>query len=392
MARVETGYPDEMVFRSGGGCAAIFGVPILLIGLGILSLPFWAQEEKEKGELPPVAVLFFGLPFTLGGFALTFGRKGVIIDRRTRRVTEWKGALGLNRKKAHRIDAFDSVSLTRKVRMGNNNRRETFYPVGLAGSGKTAAIEIEKVAAYEAGQKLAEELAKFLDFKIIDTATSTRIVREAGTMDESLRDRIQREGTEVELSEQPADARLQYEVRGKEIQFEIPPTGYNKAHYTMIVVGLILPLAAGAFLTAMLLGKDAPEGVTRWLVSAFLAGAFILLAPAALVGGAIRTATKRVTVTVSPETLRVAEKAFLLDREYRIPADELEELRIGSASAIAGDNAFTVHDQRGRITTSLAQGKVILARSDRVMVTFGQGLSDEELRWLKAVIEKTLTV
>ena len=47
MARVETGYPDEMVFRSGGGCAMIIGIPMLLIGLGILSLPLWAKEEAS---------------------------------------------------------------------------------------------------------------------------------------------------------------------------------------------------------------------------------------------------------------------------------------------------------------------------------------------------------
>ena len=92
MKFIDTGNPHTLQTRRGGGLALIFGLPFLAFGLFIGSLSFgWFPSE---GTPPPWFVCaIFGSVFTLIGVALTFGRSGMVIDRRKGTVMYWYGLL-----------------------------------------------------------------------------------------------------------------------------------------------------------------------------------------------------------------------------------------------------------------------------------------------------------
>ena len=81
-------------------------------------------------------------------------------------------------------------------------------------------------------------------------------------------------------------------------------------------------------------------------------------------------------VDVSPRELRVEQTGLLRTSTTIVPTEELEELEVVGAGALQGS--------RSRPTFGSAQ--VIVARSDRAMVAFGNGLSPAELKWMRAVI------
>jgi hypothetical protein len=66
MAYTDQGDPDLLVFQSGGGLLALFGLPFLLTGLFVIALTLGLVNIQ--GEVPP---LYFGLPF--GGIFAAVG-------------------------------------------------------------------------------------------------------------------------------------------------------------------------------------------------------------------------------------------------------------------------------------------------------------------------------
>ncbi|MCX7805529.1 MAG: hypothetical protein N3A38_10120, partial [Planctomycetota bacterium] len=101
----------------------------------------------------------------------------------------------------------------------------------------------------------------------------------------------------------------------------------------------------------------------------------------AVAGGTIRAAVSRTTVEASPRELRVTVKGILLSKTTSIPADELEELLIGKAEGA-----------KKKGPSFVPGGEALLARSDKATLSFGAGLSREELEWIRSAITKMLAL
>ena len=98
MKEIITSDPDVLKFQTGGGCLMLFGLPFLLTGLFVLSIPL--NVLPLEGTPPPWYVAVpFGAVFFLVGFGLMFGRKVVTLDRRQKRLTtEQRAIVTLKRK------------------------------------------------------------------------------------------------------------------------------------------------------------------------------------------------------------------------------------------------------------------------------------------------------
>jgi uncharacterized membrane protein len=193
--------------------------------------------------------------------------------------------------------------------------------------------------------------------------------REAGTLDESLRDRLLRTGQKVELPEKPEGCRARFHVAGDQLVIDLPPAGFGVAQIGMMVVGLVFPaLVCLVFLGPMSAGTPPPLFFT-----VFIGLFFVLLPLAGFWGPAIMSATARDRITVSSDALQVERRGMLFTKTTRIPMDEMEELEVAKGAG------------SGRSLT-WGSGPAILARSDRASVGFGGGLSEKEVRWLYDVI------
>lgn len=375
MPRVESNDPDRMVYRTGGGCLVLFGLPFFLAGLFVMASPFLAEELRPKdsksGKPMPVALaVVMGGAFAALGAGLMFGRGGKELDRRTDSLTAWWGLLVPFSRKTYCLSDFERVALSREVRRSKNSTY-TVFPVRVHGPGGVK-VTLEEPRDANAARALAEEVAKFLSRPLADTSLGTEVVRQPGELDESVRARTRRTGERPAVPLPPAGQRCRTRVVADTLCVEMPPRGVSTRH---AVFGVLAAGIAAFFLLAMVLpialDERMPGGVKAFAI-AFIGFLFIAVPLLLALWSAARAARLRKAVEVSPRELRVITHSVLRDRTVVIPCDELEELAIVPVGTVPGALA--------------GRGEAILARSDRATACFGEGLSHDELLWLRAVI------
>jgi len=378
LGRVRSSDPDVMIYRSGGGCLAVFGLPFLLIGLSVMAAPFLASSGKAA---PPwYGAVPFGAVFATVGAALVFGRSGTILDRRGGSVTTWWGLLVPFRRTVRPLADFQSVVIAREVRRSKNSTY-TVYPVRLTAQG-TPHVEVQEPRDEHAARSVGEELARFLGVRLVDHSMGATVVREADQLDESLRDRVQRGGERLDVGEPPPDARSRRSVAGDALVFELPPTGFKAGHIIAMVVGLIIPAGVFSGILARLVSAGKALGGPELLLLGVVALLFVGVPFLAFFATAVRHALRRSRVEVSPRELRVTQPGILGSRTKAIPTDQLEELEVVGLKALTGQRAAPAF---------LTSGDAIVARSDRLTIVFGAGLSRAELDWMRAVIWNVVT-
>ncbi len=404
--------PDVLETKTGGGCLSLFGLPFFVMGLFIMQIPFRLIPVQNSDNMPWFFFVLFGLVFAAVGGGLVFGRSGLILDRRVGMAVKWWGLLVPMKRKEIALDTLTSVSIHKEV---GDSDSPTTYPVALAGLAGPKPVQVTNPTDYGEARRHAEQLAKFLGLPVTDTSTGKKVVREAAELDESIRERARRTGEKTAgLPEPPFDMRTWVQETGDGVVLEIPGPRLGAKHYVSIGVAAVISVFALSFL---LFNLD-PSDLT-WPPStqnAFFAGMVLLLfvaGPIISVLVHVRRDTRRSTrVTASPALLRVEERIKGKVKSAEIPGDQLEELTLPTlqdAAAVMNEQqtgkpreetvdtgVIRMSDGRpmpGILVSMLkmAPSPGIVARSDRATITFGAGLSEPELQYLRALILKTMT-
>ncbi|RCK80981.1 MAG: hypothetical protein OZSIB_2358 [Candidatus Ozemobacter sibiricus] len=367
---------DTLEFTYGGGWMALFGLPFFLSGLSALAIPF-VEFSKRQGPDGFVLLVpaFMSIPFLLIGVGLLFGRSALILDRRRQKVVQWWGLLVPFSKTERDFQELDRVELSVERRGGKN--KVTVFPVTLTGKGKP--IEIDAPRTHFAARTLAEKVAKFLQLGIMDSSMGVGVFREAGTLDESLRDRILRQ--DGPAPPPPADdhrrGRIHYQTRDETGAFILPRVGFTPAMaLTLGIGGLVALVCAGVFLVPILSMLDEKDG--DWpalvMISLFILPIFISIGGMLIYG--IKTTTTQEKLLASPRGLVIERTDCFGKTQFTMPAAELEELERGvwreGPRAIFAEPALH-------------------ARSDKTEIAFGHGLTPNELDWLWRAIRHHLT-
>jgi len=387
VGRVKTDDPDVIEYKSGGGCLMLFGLPFLLAGLFVMAstlLP-GKYQPKDSDTGKPMPIYFaipFGGVFALVGAGLMFGRAGKRIDRRAGTATTWWGLLVPFRTKTYPLSDFEKVTITREVRRSKNSSY-TVYPVRTAGA-SVKSVTIEEPRSEDKARALGEEVAKFLGLPLHDSSTGAVIIRAAEELDESLRDRARRTGERVEVGDPPADRRSTQSVLGDTLTFDIPPPGFRAVLLIPIAVGIGIAVFVSVLFLVPILSEEKMPLFVKLIFCGFLGVFFIALPLVAIAGGALSAARTATQVAVSPHELRVTTKGLMFTRTAAIPSSELEELEVAAASRASKGGPRAAFSAMGG-------GNVLIARSDNATLSFGAGLSLEELRWMRAVIWNVVT-
>lgn len=203
----------------------LFGFAFLAVGLFISSLLLLVARPGSTELIIPTGVLMFV------GAVLICVRVGVIVDRQRRTLTTWWGLLvPIYRSKTERSISHDQfVTLSRVERKAGKGQIYVVFPVTLGGRGSDA-ITIHEPHDHDKASQLAEDLAKFLGFGIRDRSFAEEVVREAGKLDKSLRERLKRLGRAVPLPVQAPGARaiLNYGGIRSPTTIEIPPMPFGE--------------------------------------------------------------------------------------------------------------------------------------------------------------------
>ena len=384
----ETGDPDVLETRSGGGCLSLFGLPFLLAGLAVWVLPIVLPQAF--GERPPLLFTIpFGAVFVAVGGGLVFGRSGLAIDRREKTITKWWGLLVPMKKRRHDANDFAKIRLSKEIRRSSSSNggssKYTVYPVRIVG--EEEKLNIEEPRDYFEARRAAEALAKFLGFALTDSSSGTSVTREAPELDESIRERARRTGEAVELPDQPAGMKTQVEIGATSLRLVTPPAGFGRDSVVMTLMGLVIPaVVATLFLPRILKDHEFPPPMRIALL--LFTAVFMAVPLVALFARGLSKMRRREIITVTPDFLQVTMKGLLFSKTTEIPADELEELEltgpVDSRSTLVGAPAV--------LQSFMTKQGGITARSDRTSITFCQNLPYAEREWIYAVVKNMLTL
>jgi len=388
--------PDILETRSGGGCMMLFGLPFLLAGLFVITAAL--RLIPIEGDLPWYFGVPFGSIFVLAGAGLMLGRSGMIIDRRQKTIVQWWGLLVSMKRTEHPLDPYSRVTLGRESR-GSGKSRTIVFPVKLEAAGEVEAIEIRAPLIYEEGRKVAEQLAKFLNRPLVDTSSGQAVPREPDQLDESLRERMRRTHEKAEWAEPPYGSKIQVHDEADGKMFELPPPGVGLPNFLQAGMALIFVGCVGFFFLRPLLLLPMPP-LLRYIFLGFIGLFFILVPILSGARGLLGPKGKKVRVLVSRTSLRVEERGLLRTKTSEIPMDQLEELVLPEMNPNLApdrklpDGTTLPPSPRmmavGQLLSKLIRNPGIIARSDRLTLEFGKGLTKEELIFLHAAIKKLI--
>jgi len=403
---IKSSDPDILLYKQGGGIAVLFGLPFFLMGLFMLSAPL-GIFLPTGGDLLVVYVAapLGGVFAALGGWFMV-GRVITRIDRRQRRITVEYKALVTWRRRIEMLGPRARVVVNREIRRSKNSTR-TVYPVRLRNGRKEATIAIGEFSRYQEARQRAERLGAFLNVAVEDSAEGKIVIREAGTLDESLRERAERCKEKVRVPDPPTDMRPRIEEDSGSLSITFPRAGVSAGavlHLMMLLIftGAAL-LMAGEFLTDSAMSPRAELGVLG------LVGiAFVGIPVASAMKRIIPEIGKRCRVLVDHRGIYLEEISVSGKKITEIPADQLEELKIVAPDVIAkhapdrkkggsrsaencGRPASEQKAARAlRLLARLKAPSYIVGRSDYGEIAFGHGLSHEELAYVYAVVKKRL--
>jgi hypothetical protein len=332
-----------------------FGMPFLFGGLIALVA---SVREESTGEAIMGALI--GLLFTAVGAAFMFGRAGVVIDRRRGEISTWWGLLVPFQTTRHKLSEFKEVTISHEIRKSKNSSYSVF-PVRIAGGSK---ILVRESRDYEESRRLAEEVAKFIHVGIRDSGKGTETYREAGTLDESIRARAEREGRIQELPRRTSAGRCSITTGPNEFVIEIPPPGVKTGQWVGLVVVLLIVgilFFAGVLPMILDMAEDGIDNTFGFIIFGFFIFFFAGIPLTFTLKGIVKAATDR-------QRLVVSAGRFELNKKIKLEASEIEEIDV-----------------------TYLGGEAVTLRTDKQAIDVGRGLSHDELQWLRDVLTFVLT-
>jgi len=364
---------DTYERRRGGGVFSLFGLPFFIAGLAIIVVAFIPREVRGGDEFPLYIAIPFGGIFVLVGAGILFGRSATIIDRKKGEVRQWWGILKPIREKVFSLEDINQVSLRTEIRRSDKSSY-TVYPVRLRGE-KDAEIKLSEERQLKKGRQDAEEIAKFLSLPIYDETGGEMRIREPDTLDVSFRERF-REGIESnEIPDTPKELKSKIEYDASTLTITTKPIGF-----TPVLLIAIIGLASFELFAFGFVFRPIFQGFNNEIDPIFVifAVAFATI-PTLVIGSLVaRSFMAHDIVTTDSNGITVNRK-IIFSKSIHIPAEELEELFIKN---VPGNDSLAAFGLNNRST--------IRARSDNHELTFGVGVSAEELAYLLALTKAAL--
>lgn len=382
--------------RSGGGCLAAVGVPALLGGivmalgaLGVIPLKDEFHALWTGPYLIGISALFLAL-----GATFTFGRRSLIIDPLSGSLTRSYSLLAPLRTVQRSLVEFNAVLID--FQRGDSESPDR-YPVRLrAITGNN--FTISSPTDFGQARQQAAFLARLLRFPLADGTTEHEVVLTPEQAGASLQERSSGAVGPAEPLARPPVMRSRVTESGRETIITIPRRMSRTAGATAGMVAGLMLLIVAPLLWRLMSPVDSHSG-PRMIFFAFLICFFgiLPLVASATAFGLIRN---QVVVTASPDGLIVERQGTGRVGSETIPASEILDVDYSTMPGILeAQRAAQRASQPGAgqnvpravaALVSLVPNKGIIVKSRRALISFGEGLSSDELHYLARVLKRSL--
>lgn len=352
-----------------GGWPFIIGITLTVIGIGLSVLLADSSDDKA---FYPILGSIIGC-FALGIVLLTF-RRGITINKQKNILVKWWGILGYKKLKefnATHINHIQISSYIRTIYIQYVPVKYTYFRV---------AIEIEdKPFVFKEFQKHikarhhARHLANKANLGTCDITGGTPVIREAGTLDMSLKERIQILGEKLEYPTPLDDIKTEIHTSGNEVTLTLPQLGFSGQMIFGIIATVCLALAPIIAISALYYAEGPSESsadtfgmifgfslIATWIIFWSLYTKHIWL-----------QAKRRDRVTVSPNELTLTIKKVFGQKQIRMTSDEIEEIEIM---------------QKNSNTENTLNDTTIDVWSKGQTLSFGNSVTKLELEWIRNLL------
>jgi hypothetical protein len=406
MAAIKEVRPERLEIREGGGRLALFGLPFFATGIFMTLAVVGVVTMRGDGQpTTQAAATVLAILFTVVGAVLTFGRSITAIDVGQHVVTkQWRILLPV-RTWTYQLGDYTTVTLG-FVR-GDSDSADR-YPIGLKGN-DVAPLGICSPTQYAEARPCAAAVARHLGLDIEDTSTDHPSRVTASDVDAALQDRLRAAGSPAATFARPSVMTSEVNDDGGVVQIAIP---MPPLHPLAVIGGLFPAVVAMGMLGWLgLLSSPRPLAAIEWIFVGLLFAGFGVLPLASVVGRWFRSRVGRTLVTASTQELRVQERGIFRRRTVAaFPASEIldvdfssKESVVASARRDAEREASTMRQSSlsrpaagpstewvFAVLSRFAKGKGIVVKTRTGLTTFGEGLAEDELRYLQAMIRRAL--
>jgi len=394
----------------GGGSAAFFGLPVLLLGI---YLGVWQPYGISRA---PVAGAILGVVLVLVGAGFLLGRNGVILDRNRHTVTQWWGLLVPFYTTEYQVGPDALVRLSTEIRRSRSSTGGddlyTVFPIML--QGKNLSVVIDESREFDASRRLGEEVAKFFNLPIHDLTGSEKVIRQAGKLDESVHSRAWRLGIATPLPTQPPGAvcTIQYSGPRAESMVEIPALYMDTMSSLVGVMAALIVL--GYVLMNFLPFIIHLFNIENQLIPDLIFGSCSACLIGAGLFAIIRAVKALERITIAPSGVRVVTQGILRTRTLVVPANEIEEIETtGIKTFDTKAETERVLRESGNLSPKQREGLrsmtptllgmarlmgqfnvnkgCVVLRTDRGSFELGKHLVRAEKEWLRNVLLHVLT-
>jgi hypothetical protein len=395
--------------REGGGCLLVIGLPFIALGLvffagGTGLVPFDNADEVPLWALVVTAAM--GAIVAVTGAALVFGRRVVEIDTRLGQVRREQRLFFPLSKEQWPLAEFDAV-LLRTGDDASSSDGPAQHEVALRGRAGQGHVVVSHTAAYEIARARAVTVAQTLGLPLIDGSAPAGPPIPPLHADSPLRDLPPSVLGPVPEVPRPANARSRVQPRGNGLQILIPSPAfraYRLLHLLVPVFFLVYLLPA----MRQFLDETQTPAVVQYVILG-VAALVLVVVPVMKIVNAMRLAARGGSVLeVLPSGIVLEERGAWTRRRVDIPAQEIIGIAAGTvdrqiqaavefhqANEGLPPRAFSPRGSgnapawlRAVQRLAVSEGLILTTRSRHL--SFGAGLSDDELHYLKAEVLRVL--
>jgi hypothetical protein len=383
--------PDRLQIREGGGAIALFGMPFLAVGVFILLSPSGLVHVKPSSPSAWPAMVLLGVAFGGVGAVLVFGRRWTTIDRAQRTIVRELGLIVPLLRETFRTDDYTAVSLGFSA--GDSDTATTFPVTLKARAGQD--LRLCDFTSYADSRACAAAVGQHLGFSLVDASTDHPVTMSPDQADRPFAGRpIGADRTSVE---RPATARSDVRYDADAVRIAIPAAPLHPVVIGVrampILIGVAIAPRFGAF------AARGPNGDPfAWLPVAIIGSFFVIIPALALAASLLRSWRGATLVAASRQGLQVRERGAIATRTVAsIDAADILDVDYGTRDTMVAMATQTsgqaISPMALSIIGSLARfvkGRGLIVKTRQGLTTFGQGLDDDEIRYLHGVIRNAL--
>lgn len=367
------------------------GIFVVLAGVGIVPM------SGPVSGIARVALPLMGLVFTAVGGVLVFGRSWTTVDTgRGLVVKEW-GLLVPMRTRTHRLESFSAVRLG--FERGDSDSADHF-PVSLK-SPAGPWLLLDNPTQYAEARRRAAAVAAHLQIELEDATTDHPVRLTADAVDLPFTARAAGMPDAEPHVPPPPGGRVAVATGAQGVTIEISRPRAHPLALTVLLLPIAVPIFAFGPLRAFFAQTRTP-GAVGWTFLGFLTLTFGVLPALGAFNAWRRTRRGRTIVTASAEGVRVDDRgAWWTSTTASIPASEILDVDYSSK-----ESAFVVARQAteqkekdsaearvlrwmSRLSRFVA-GRGVTVKTRDGMTTFGEGLSDDEIRFVYSAVRRGL--